>query len=131
MFKEFKDFAMKGSLIDIAVGLVMGAAFATVTAAFIDGIFMPLIGMILNVGDLTQAKIMLSPAIMDGGGKVTTPESALLYGKFIGAVINFIVVAFVMFLVVKGVNKMKKEAAPAGPTASEALLAEIRDALRR
>ena len=131
MFKEFKEFAMKGGLVDLAVGLVLGAAFGVVTAAFIDGIFMPVVGLIFNVGDLSQAKFVLSPAVLDGSGKVATAEAAILYGKFIGAVINFIIVAFVMFLIVKAVNKMKKaEAAPA-PTASELLLVEIRDALRR
>ncbi len=133
MLKEFKEFALKGNLIDMAVGLVMGAAFGTVTAAFIDGMFMPIIGQIFQVGDFAQAKMVLSPAVTDATGKVTTPESAILYGKFIGAVLNFLIVAFVMFMVVKAMNKMKKEeaAAPAPPPAQEVLLTEIRDLLKK
>lgn len=133
MLKEFKDFAMKGGLIDIAVGLVMAVAFGAIVGAFVDGIFMPLVGQIFNVGDLSTAKVVLSPAVLDADGAVVTAESAILYGKFVGAVLNFIIVAFVMFLIVKGVNSMKKAeaaAAPAGPTQEE-LLAEIRDLLKK
>ncbi len=133
MIQEFKDFAMKGNLVDMAVGVVMGAAFGTVTKAFIDGMFMPLIGLIFNVGDLSAAKIILSNAVMEGD-KVVTPESAIMYGNFIGAIINFIIVAFVMFLIIKGINKMKKAApapAPAAPSAQEVLLSEIRDLLKK
>lgn len=133
MIQEFKDFAMKGNLVDMAVAVVMGAAFGTVTKSFIDGMFMPIIGLIFNVGDLSSVKIVLSQAVMDGD-KVVTPESAILYGSFIGAIINFLIIAFVMFLVIKGINNMKKAApapAPAGPSAEEVLLGEIRDLLKK
>jgi large conductance mechanosensitive channel len=130
---EFKEFAMKGNLIDMAVGVVMGAAFGAVTAAFIDGMFMPIVGMIFQVGDLSSAKMVLSEAVKEGD-KVIKPESAIMYGKFLGAIINFLVVAFVMFLIVKGINKMKKEVPPpppAGPSNEEVLLTQIRDLLKR
>ncbi len=133
MIQEFKDFAMKGNLVDMAVGLVMGAAFGTVTKAFIDGIFMPIIGQIFQVGDLSAAKYVLSAAVKEGD-KVITPESAILYGGFIGAIINFIIVAFVMFMIIKGLNNMKKAApapAPAAPPVQEVLLGEIRDLLKK
>ncbi|MBP7273829.1 MAG: large conductance mechanosensitive channel protein MscL [Saprospiraceae bacterium] len=130
MLKEFRDFAMRGGLIDVAVGLVIAAAFGAVTAAFIDGIFMPLLGQVFQVGDLAQAKYVLNPAELDGTGKVVKPESAILYGKFISAIINFIIVAFVMFLIIKAMNRLKKEEAPAAPPAQEVLLSEIRDLLK-
>lgn len=134
MFSEFKEFAMKGNLIDMAVGVVMGAAFGTVTNAFINGMFMPIVGMIFQTGDLSKAAYEISPAVMDAAGKVTTPANMFAYGSFISAVINFLIVAFVMFMVIKAMNSMKKvepEAAPAGPPANEVLLAEIRDLLKK
>lgn len=132
MLKEFKEFALKGNLIDVAVGLVMAAAFGLIVSAFVDGIFMPLVGQIFQVGDFAAAKFVLSPAEIGADGAVTKPESAIMYGKFISAIINFLIVAFVMYLVVKGINKMKKpvEAAPAGPTQEE-LLTQIRDLLKK
>jgi large conductance mechanosensitive channel len=135
MISEFKDFAMKGNLVDMAVGVVMGAAFGSVSKAFIEGMFMPLVGSIFQVGNFNDMELVLSAAVMEGD-KVVTPESAIAYGSFIGAVINFLIVAFVMFMVIKGINAMKKaeEAKPApapGPTADQALLMEIRDALKK
>lgn len=134
MLSEFKEFAMKGNLIDMAVGLVMGASFGTVSGTFIDGIFMPIVGQIFKIGDLKKYKIVLSDEVRDAAGAVITPESAISIGAFIGAVLNFIIVAFVMFLIIKGINKMKKEKAseaPAAPPAQEVLLTEIRDLLKK
>ena len=130
--KEFKEFAMKGGLVDIAVAFVMGAAFGKVVSSFTDGIVSPLIGLI-GGADLSQNAIILKAAGVDAAGKVT--EAVLLKcGEFVAAIINFIIVAFVMFLVIKGINKMKKkqeEAAPAGPSSTDALLIEIRDSLKK
>lgn len=136
MLKEFKEFALKGNLVDMAVGVVMGAAFGAVTAAFIDGLFMPLVGMIFQVGDLSTAKVVLKAAEIGADGKVVTPETALMYGKFLGTLINFIIVAFVMFMVIKGINAAKRKeaeapAAPPAPTTEEVLLSEIRDLLKQ
>ncbi|WP_218939675.1 large conductance mechanosensitive channel protein MscL [Lutibacter citreus] len=133
MLKEFKDFAMKGNLIDIAVGFVMGAAFKAVVTSFTGGIVSPLIGLIFN-SDLKDLKYIVKDGVADEAGKVVG-EVAVLYGDFITNVIDFIIVAFVMFLVVKGVNKMKKveepaPEAPKGPS-QEDLLAEIRDLLSK
>ena len=131
--KEFKDFAMQGSLVDIAVAFVMGGAFGKVVSSFTDGIVSPLIGMI-GGADLSKNMYVLKEAVMDASGKVVTEAVAVKWGDFLTAIINFIIVAFVMFLVIKAINKMKKkqeEAAPAGPSSTDALLMEIRDSLKK
>lgn len=130
--KEFKEFAMKGSLVDIAVAFVMGAAFGKVISSFTDGIVSPLIGLI-GGADLSKSVCVLKDAVMDAGGKVTTEAVVLRWGEFIAAIINFIIVALVMFMVIKAINKMKKkqEEAPAGPSSTDALLMEIRDSLKK
>lgn len=134
MVKEFKDFAMKGNLIDIAVGFVMGAAFKQVVTSFTGGIVSPLIGLLFNA-DFKDMKLIVKEGVADAAGAVSG-EVAVLYGDFLTNVIDFIIVAFVMFMIVKGINKMKKkeEAAPApapsGPS-QEDLLAEIRDLLAK
>lgn len=109
MLKEFKKFAVQGNLIDIAVGLVMATAFGTVTTAFVDGIFLPLVGQIFQVGDMGQAKIVLSNAVLGSDGKIETPESAILYGKMIASVINFTIIAFVMFMIIRTMNRIKQD----------------------
>ncbi len=131
--KEFKDFAMKGNLVDIAVGFVMGAAFNKVVSSFTGGIVSPLIGLLFN-SDFNDLKYIINEGtVNDAGEKVG--EIAVLYGAFLTNVIDFLIVAFVMFMVVKGVNKMKKKEEPApeapkGPSQEE-LLAEIRDLLKK
>ena len=132
MIKEFKEFAMKGSLIDLAVAFVMGAAFTKLTTTFIDNLVMPLVGLIQGK-DLSDWKLVLRPESMNDKGKKIA-EVAIKYGDFISAFIQFIIIAFVMFLVVKAINKMKKKeeaiaTAPPEPTPTEKLLIEIRDAL--
>jgi large conductance mechanosensitive channel len=133
--KEFRDFAMKGNLVDIAVAFVMGGAFGKVVTSLTEGLVSPLIGLI-GGADLTHLGITLRQEVLDATGKVAEPAVILKYGDFITSLINFVIVAFVMFLVIKGINAMKKKeaeapAAPAEPTATEKLLAEIRDALKK
>ena len=137
MIKEFKEFAMKGNLVDIAVGFVMGAAFKSVVTSFTGGIISPLIGLIFNTNFKDLKYIAKEGTLNEAGEKVG--EVAVLYGDFLTNVIDFIIVAFVMFMVVKGVNKLndlnKKEEeaapeAPKGPTQEE-LLVEIRDLLSK
>ncbi len=133
MLKEFKEFALKGSLLDIAVGFVMGAAFKSVITSFTGGIVSPLIGLLFD-SDLKDLKWIVRDGIADAEG-VIEGTVAVLYGDFITNVIDFIIVAFVMFLVVKAVNKTKKQeeeapAPPAGPS-QEDLLIEIRDLLAK
>ncbi|MCD8401037.1 MULTISPECIES: large-conductance mechanosensitive channel protein MscL [Tenacibaculum] len=133
MLKEFKEFAMKGNLVDIAVGFVMGAAFKQVVTSFTGGIVSPLIGLLFNA-DFKDLKYIAKEGVADAAGKVTG-EVAILYGEFLTNIIDFIIVAFVMFMVVKGVNALKKKEVPApeapkGPS-QEDLLAEIRDLLKK
>ncbi len=140
MLKEFKEFAMKGNLVDIAVGFVMGAAFTKVVTAFTQGMVAPLISLLTERVRFDEMKWILRDGVAevkDPAGVVTTPgiaEVAVNYGAFLTTMIDFVIVAFVMFMVIKGVNSMKKaEPAPppAGPTNEEKLLMEIRDALRK
>jgi large conductance mechanosensitive channel len=139
MLKEFKEFAMQGNLVDMAIAFVMGGAFGKVVTAFIEGIIAPFIGLLLGGTDLSANKLVLKEGIAevkDATGAVTTPavaELAISWGSFITACIDFIVVAFVMFLVIKAINKMKKkqEEAPAPPPADITLLTEIRDLLKK
>jgi large conductance mechanosensitive channel len=140
MLKEFKDFAMKGNLVDIAVAFVMGGAFGKVVTSFTDGLVAPIIGLITGGVDFSQKKIILQSAVSevkDPAGVVTTPgvaEIALKWGAFITTIIDFIIVAFVMFMIIKAINSMKKKeaaAAPPAPPEEVTLLREIRDSLKK
>ncbi|WP_220628116.1 large conductance mechanosensitive channel protein MscL [Confluentibacter sediminis] len=133
MLKEFKEFAMKGNLVDIAVAFVMGAAFNKVVTTFTGGVVSPLAGLIFQ-SDFNDLKYVITPGTLDESGNLTG-EIAVLYGSFLTSLIDFIIVAFVMFMIIKGINKMKKKeepapAAPAGPTQEE-LLIQIRDLLKK
>jgi len=133
MLKEFKEFAMKGNLVDIAVAFVMGAAFGKVVTAFTGGLVAPLVGMITGK-DLSQNKWIIKEEVKDAAGKITQSEVALQWGAFLTAVIDFIIVAFVMFLIIKAINSLKKKEpeAPPHPTPEDViLLREIRDALKK
>jgi large conductance mechanosensitive channel len=134
MLKEFKEFALKGNLIDMAVGFVMGGAFATVVTAFIQGVFLPLLAPIMGGIDLSSIAFTITPEIVNEAGEVVTPASVVELGNFISAIISFIIVAFVMFMIIKGMNKMKKEeeaAPPPAPPRQEVLLEEIRNLLAK
>ncbi len=131
MLKEFKDFAIKGNLVDTAIAFVMGMAFGKITSTFVDGMVMPLVSMLTDA-DFTTWKTVLKEAVVAADGKVLSPEVAVKYGDFVSAIIYFIIVAFVMFLIVKAVAAAKKseEEAPTAPPAQEVLLGEIRDLLK-
>jgi large conductance mechanosensitive channel len=139
MFKEFKEFALKGNLIDMAVAFVMGAAFTKLSGSFIEDLIMPLVGRISGGIDFSNKFIALSDKVTATSlAEAKTQGAVLSYGNFITISINFVIVAFVMFLVVKAINKAKKLAEKpaelAGPpefTAQEKLLAEIRDLLKQ
>lgn len=128
MLKEFKEFVMRGSVVDLAVGVVIGAAFGKIVTSLVDDIIMPPIGYLLGGVDFSQLKYVISAADEAMG----STEVAINYGNFFNVVIQFVIVAFCIFLVVKGVNKLKRkeEEAPAGPSAEETLLTEIRDLLK-
>jgi large conductance mechanosensitive channel len=136
MLKEFKEFAMKGNLIEMAVAFVMGGAFGKLVSSFIDGLVMPIVGKITAGVDFRSLKYVLSERQVDAAGKVIAEEAALKYGDFITVIIDFTLIAFVMFMLVKGINKLKKAeaAAPApapAPTTDQVLLTEIRDLLKK
>lgn len=136
MMKEFKEFAMKGNLIDVAVAFVMGAAFGKVVSAFIDGLVMPVVGKLVAGVDFSSLKYVLSEAQMDSTGAIITAEASIKYGEFITILIDFTLVAFFMFMLIKAINKTKKkqEATPEEapkPSEEQVLLAEIRDLLKK
>ena len=139
MFKEFKEFALKGNLIDMAVAFVMGAAFTKLSGAFIEDMIMPVVGKISGGMDYSNHFIALSDKVTAVSLVEAKKQGAVLaYGNFITIAINFIIVSFVMFLVVKAINRAKalaeKEAAAAPapePSAQEKLLIEIRDLLKK
>ena len=127
MAQEFKDFAMRGNVIDMAVGIVIGGAFGKIVSSFVNDVLMPPIGLALGGVDFSKLTITLQEA---------TEEAAavtLNWGLFVQTVIDFLIIAFVIFLVIKAMNaaKKKEEEAPAAPPKQEVLLTEIRDALRQ
>lgn len=134
MLQEFKAFAMRGNVVDMAVGIIIGGAFGRIVTSLVNDIIMPPIGMMIGGVDFTQLKIVLKKASVNAAG-FEIPAVAINYGIFINSIINFLIVAFAIFMVIKGINSMKKkeEAAPAAtpaPSAEEKLLIEIRDVLR-
>lgn len=129
--KEFKEFAMRGSVIDLAVGVVIGGAFGKIVSSLVDDIIMPPIGYLTGGVDFSSFKYVMSEA----DPATETAEVAIMYGNFINVTIQFLIIAFCIFLVIKGINslKRKEEAEPAAapePTKEEVLLAEIRDILK-
>jgi large conductance mechanosensitive channel len=127
VFKEFKEFAMKGNVVDLAVGVIIGAAFGKIVSTLVDNIIMPPIGLAVGGVDFSQLKVILQHAAADGKGEV-----AISYGLFLQTVVNFLIIAFALFMVIKTMNRFKHET-PAGPAATPEdvlLLREIRDSLR-
>ena len=133
MLKEFKNFIMTGNVIEFAVAVIMAGAAGAVINGFVADIMMPIVGHFSGGIDFSAKSIILDEAILNPDGTVKTPANVLAYGTWINKIISLITVGFVMFLIVKAYNKMKKPAeapAPAGPT-QEQLLAEIRDLLKK
>ena len=132
MMQEFKEFAMRGNVVDLAVGVIMGAAFGPIVSTLVEKVIMPPIGLAMGGADFSGYKAVLKAA----NEATKTPEVAISYGLFVNAVINFLLTAFAIFMLVKGINTMKKKfekeqaaAPPAPPIPSEIYLKEIRDAL--
>jgi len=141
VLQEFREFALKGSVVDLAIGVIIGAAFGTIVSSLVDDIIMPPIGLALAGIDFSTLKLVLHPASAaigaagEPGYVAPAPETAINYGKFINAAIKFTIVAFVLFFIIKAMNAMKRkeEAAPAPVAETPAdvkLLTEIRDLLK-
>jgi large conductance mechanosensitive channel len=109
MFKEFREFAMKGSVVDLAVGVIIGAAFGKIVTSMVDDIIMPLVGMALGHVDFKDLAIHLAPAVEATNGHPAVPAVDVRYGLFLNNVINFVIVAFCIFMVVKQMNRMRSE----------------------
>ena len=139
-FEEFKAFAMRGNVVDMAVGVVIGGAFGKITTSIVNDIIMPLISILTGGVDFTEWKWVLKEAVLDAEGVVTSAEVAVKYGSTIAIILDFIIIAFAVFCLVKGLNALHRkkeeptpepepEPAPPAPTTEE-LLAEIRDLLK-
>jgi large conductance mechanosensitive channel len=132
MLKEFKNFIMTGNVIDLAVAVLLAGAMGLVVSGFVGDIMMPIVGHFSGGLDFAEMKIILDEAVVGADGTVTKPENAIMYGKWINAIINLVIVGFVLFIIVKAYNKTKTPpapAAPAGPSEKD-LLGEIRDLLK-
>ena len=137
MIEEFKKFAMRGNVIDLAVGVIIGAAFGAIVSSMVGDLIMPIIGAVTGGLDFSNYYIPLSSAVKTGQPLADAKKAGavLAYGSFITAALNFLIIAFVLFLVIQGVNRFKKKEdekpTPApSPTATENLLSEIRDLLK-
>jgi large conductance mechanosensitive channel len=135
MWKEFKDFIMRGNVLDLAVAVIIAAAFGAIVTSFTNDILMPPIGMALGDVDFSELRFVLQDASLADDGTVAAEEVSIRWGKFVKLVIDFLIIGFILFLVVKAYNSTKKKkeeapAAPAGPSQEE-LLTEIRDLLKK
>lgn len=141
MLKEFKAFIMTGNVIEFAVAVILAGAVSGVVTGFVNDIMMPIIGSVTGGVDFSDIKIILSEGVAestgaDGAVIPAVPENAIMIGKWINAIINLLIVGFVLFIIVKGYNKLKKKkeeapAAPPAPTKDQVLLEEIRDLLKK
>lgn len=141
-FKEFKEFISRGNVMDMAIGVIVATAFGKITTSLVNDVFMPFIGWLIGDFDLAKLNIVLTPAVIDEAtGEVLTEAVTMAIGTFLTAIIDFVLVAFVVFLVVKAINTAKKRmekpaepeapAAPPEPSNEEKLLMEIRDLLKK
>ena len=130
MIQEFKEFAVKGNVVDMAVGVIIGAAFGKIVSSFVSDVVMPPIGVLVGGVDFSKLAVTLQ------GATAAAPAVVISYGKFIQTVVDFTIIAAIIFMVIKGINSMKKKAeetaaTPAAPPAQEVLLTEIRDLLKK
>ena len=138
MLNEFKQFAMRGNVVDMAVGIIIGGAFGKIVSSIVSDVIMPPIGLLVGGVNFTDLKITLKEPVTDAAGAITAPAVTINYGQFLQVTFDFIIVAFAVFLLIKLINRLmaKKEAAPAAPPAPPVisddvkLLTEIRDLLK-
>jgi len=134
LLQEFKEFAMRGNVVDLAVGIIIGAAFTTIVNSLVKDVLMPPLGMAMGGVDFADKKLVMRDALLEGE-RVVRPAVAVNYGNFINAVIQFLIVAFAIFVVVKAMNATRRKPepkadVPPAPTKDQELLTEIRDLLR-
>lgn len=132
MVSEFKAFISRGSVVDLAVGVVIGAAFGKIVTALVDGLVMPLVALVTGGTSVADWKYVVTPAVLDAAGKVTTAEVAFKYGLVLQTLIDFVLIAFVIFLFLKAYNRMRApDVTPPAETPEDVLLLrEIRDSLK-
>ena len=132
MLKEFKNFIMTGNVIEFAVAVIIAGAVGAVVNGFVSDIVMPIVGMLTGGVDFSEMKVVLQAAVAEAEGVAAVPEVAIRWGAWVNTLVNLVIVGFVMFIIIKAYNRMKKPVveAPAGPTQEE-LLAEIRDLLKK
>jgi large conductance mechanosensitive channel len=137
ILKEFKEFALKGNVVDMAVGIIIGAAFGKIVSSMVSDVLMPPLGLLLGGVDFSDKSIVLKDAVAAAEGVKAQPQVVLKYGVFINEIINFLIVAVAVFLLIKAINtarqrfeKQKEAAPPPAPTKDQQLLMEIRDAIK-
>lgn len=137
IIKEFREFAMKGNVLDLAIGIIIGGAFGKIVTSLVNDIIMPAVGILVGGVDFSNLSVVLQPEVVSGAGEVVATAVTLNYGVFINTIIDFLIVALAIFAVIKGMNRLKrkeeekpKEETPKGPTETE-LLTEIRDLLKK
>jgi large conductance mechanosensitive channel len=136
MLSEFKAFAMRGNVVDMAVGVIIGGAFGAIVGSLVSDVMMPIVGVATGGVSFAEQTVELKAAVTDADGAVLTPAVLIGYGKLLDAILKFLIVAFCLFMVIKGMNAAKKKeaaapAAPPAPPRQELLLEEIRDLLKK
>ena len=138
LISEFKAFAMRGNVVDMAVGIIIGGAFGKIVSSVVADVIMPPIGLLLGGVKFTDLKIIMKDPVIDAAGVVTSQAVSINYGNFIQVTVDFLIVAFAIFMMIKAMNSMKKKEeapveapAPPPPSNEEVLLAEIRDLLKK
>jgi large conductance mechanosensitive channel len=131
LIAEFKEFTIKGNFIDLAVGVIIGAASGKVVTSIVEKIIMPPIGLALGKVNFAELKVVLQPGTLGPDGKELVKEVAIGYGAFLQSIIDFLIIGFIVFMVVRMYNRIRAKAPPAPPTPSEVLLTEIRDLLKK
>ena len=130
--QEFKEFAMKGNVVDLAVGVVIGAAFGKIVGSLVDSIIMPFVGLLTGGVDFSSWSMTLKDAVIDASGKETAPALMIGFGNFFNTIIQFLIIAFAIFMVVKAANRVRKPAEVVAATPEDVLLLrEIRDSLKK